>query len=113
MKRKKQIEARMKACLANHRLELWENALTYDSTTEDIIDCLEIPQKIEDEGRHRDCPNGLIIPEFDAHLVARELAWVLGVDIDKKIDKFHEEIKKYLEKPKVVKAIAEWRAENV
>ena len=106
MKKKKEIEARLKACLANYRYELWNDALAYE---DEIPDCYEIPQKIEDEGGHRSCPNGLMIPEFDAHRVVRELAWVLDVEIDKKIDKFRDEIQKYLAKPKVQKALAEWR----
>ena len=46
MKRKKQIEARLRACLAKYRWELWSEELSYDNQ---FPDCYEIPQKVEDE----------------------------------------------------------------
>ena len=108
MKRKKQIEARLRACLAKYRWELWSEELSYDNQ---FPDCYEIPQKVEDEAMAK-CPDGKPIPYNYGHYCAYEMAWVLGVDIDKKIDKFHDEIQQYLEKPKVKKAFAAWREEN-
>lgn len=111
MKKKKEIEARMKACMNAHRHWLWYDQVHY--LTEYGV---EYPKKIQDlPDMFEFCPDGKRLPEYNEeqrpYEVAMELAWVLGIEdkIFKKMAKYQEEVEKFLISPKVKKVEAEMK----
>jgi len=112
MRKKKEIEGRIKACLGHYQYGLWAEEFSWrDELMEDIFN--DIPLKI-DRGAQESCPSGLRLPEDYSGCVqlAYELAWVLDIDISKKVDRIHKELEKYKEQPKVKKAVRKWMEEN-